>query len=122
MRRIMMGVLCAVLSLAAVGCGSLKRMEQITIQDVDLAAVKDGTYMAAQDFTLVTAEARVTVKGGRMTEVVLLKHSHGPNHGADAILPRVLDRQSLLVDAVSGSTYSSKVVLKAIEEALRKGL
>jgi uncharacterized protein with FMN-binding domain len=38
------------------------------------------------------------------------------------MLPRVIDAQSLAVDAVSGSTYSSKVVLKAIETALKKGL
>ena len=30
--------------------------------------------------------------------------------------------QSLQVDAVTGTTYSSKVVLKAIESALRQGL
>jgi uncharacterized protein with FMN-binding domain len=52
----------------------------------------------------------------------MLSHGHGPNHGADALLPRVIDAQSLAVDAVSGSTYSSKVVLKAIETALKKGL
>jgi uncharacterized protein with FMN-binding domain len=34
----------------------------------------------------------------------------------------VIEAQSLSVDAVSGSTYSSKVVLKAIELALKKGL
>ena len=59
---------------------------------------------------------------GRITDIVMLSHGHGPNHGADALLPRVIDAQSLAVDAVSGSTYSSKVVLKAIETALKKGL
>lgn len=36
----------------------------------------------------------------------------------------VVEAQSLQVDAVSGATYSSKVILKAIEDALvnqRKG-
>jgi uncharacterized protein with FMN-binding domain len=62
------------------------------------------------------------VSAGRITEIVMLSHTHGPNHGADAILPRVVEAQSLVVDAVSGSTYSSKVVRKAIEIALKKGL
>ena len=69
----------------------------------------------------VTAKVRVSVRGGRITDLQLLSHMHGPGHGADAILKRVLASQSLRVDAVSGASYSSKVVLKAIETALNQG-
>jgi len=61
------------------------------------------------------------VHGGAVTDIVLVRHFHGPDHGAEEILGRVVEAQSLRVDAVSGSTYSSKVVLAAIETALRKG-
>jgi uncharacterized protein with FMN-binding domain len=64
---------------------------------------------------------RVSVRDGRITEIKLLRHSHGPGHGADAIVDRVVASQSLRVDAVSGASYSSKVVLKAIETALNQG-
>jgi uncharacterized protein with FMN-binding domain len=67
------------------------------------------------------AKVQATMKGGRMTELKLLEHKHGPFHGADAIVAKVLDAQSLNVDAISGSTASSKVVLKAVESALLKG-
>jgi len=63
----------------------------------------------------------VTVKDGAITGIDLIRHVHGPDHGAEQILVRVMERQSLRVDAVSGSTTSSKVVLKAIESALQKG-
>jgi len=84
--------------------------------------VKDGTYEGSEKIFPVTASVRVTVSAGRISDIVMLSHSHGPNHGADAILPRVIEAQSLGVDAVSGATYSSKVVRKAVENALRKGL
>jgi uncharacterized protein with FMN-binding domain len=104
------------------GCAFIEKINKLTIESVDVKSVKDGTYEGAQDFSPVTATVRVTVSGGRITDIVMVSHGHGPNHGADALLPRVVAAQSLAVDAVSGSTYSSKVALKAIETALKKGL
>ena len=104
------------------GCEELKEIEALTIEDVDPSAVRDGDYEGFQDNKLVTARAVVSVRGGRIAGLRLTEHGHGPKHGAEAILDRVMEKQSLKVDAVSGSTSSSKVVLKAIETALRKGL
>jgi uncharacterized protein with FMN-binding domain len=121
-KRILAFLLCAAACLSLGGCAWINAMKRITVEPVDLGAVRDGTYEGSQDFTMVTADVRVTVAGGRITDIALLKHTHGPKHGADAITARVIEKQSLEVDAVSGSTYSSKVVLKAIETALKKGL
>ncbi len=41
---------------------------------------------------------------------------------AEIITDKVIDTQSLQVDAISGATYSSKTILKAIENALKKGI
>jgi uncharacterized protein with FMN-binding domain len=103
------------------GCAFIEKINKITIDTTAARNVKDGTYEGSQSAFPVTAAVRVTVSGGRITDIVMLSHGHGPNHGADAILPRVIAAQGLGVDAVSGSTYSSKVVLKAIETALKKG-
>jgi hypothetical protein len=62
------------------------------------------------------------VKTGAITAITVLDHSHGPGHGSDAIIDRVIAAQSLDVDVVSGATLSSKVILKAIETALEKGM
>ena len=104
------------------GCAFVEKINKLTIDNVTVRQVKDGTYEVSENIFPVTASVRVNVSGGRITEIVMLSHGHGPNHGADAILPRVIAAQSLAVDAVSGSTYSSKVVRKAIETALKKGL
>jgi uncharacterized protein with FMN-binding domain len=103
------------------GCTFAQKIEQLTIDDIDVASVRDGTYTGTVRILPVTAKVRVTVKDGAITTIDLLRHFHGPDHGADQILGRVMAAQSLAVDAVSGSTCSSKVVLEAIEQALKKG-
>jgi uncharacterized protein with FMN-binding domain len=114
-------IACAAAVVLAGGCAFVKKIEQITIDDVDVATVKDGSYSGTVRILPVTAKVRVTVKDGAITDIVLVRHFHGPDHGAEEILDRVVKAQSLRVDAVSGATYSSKVVLEAIEAALRKG-
>ena len=113
---------CLVALVVLGGCAFVAKINKLTIDNVTVQLVKDGTYEGSENAFPVTASVRVTVSGGRITDIVMLSHGHGPNHGADAIVPRVTAAQSLAVDAVSGSTYSSKVVLKAIETALKKGL
>jgi uncharacterized protein with FMN-binding domain len=49
-----------------------------------------------------------------------VKHVNGQGKPAEVITEKVIETQSLQVDVVSGATYSSKVILKAIENALAK--
>ncbi len=112
---------CAAALVVLGGCAFSQRINSLTIEDVEVGKLSDGTYRGATRIFPVTASVRVTVSAGRIADIAMLSHMHGSDHGADAILPRVIAAQSLVVDAVSGSTYSSKVVLKAIETALKKG-
>jgi uncharacterized protein with FMN-binding domain len=64
---------------------------------------------------------RATVSGGRIASIEILKHFNGQGKPAEAIVPRVVEAQSLGVDTVSGATHSSLTILKAIENALKKG-
>jgi uncharacterized protein with FMN-binding domain len=120
-RRHRIVIACIAAVVLSGGCSFVQKIEQLTIDDVDIASVKDGEYTGSVRILPVTAKVRVTVKDGAVTDIELLRHFHGPDHGAEQILGRVMGAQSLAVDAVSGSTYSSKVVLKAIEQALKKG-
>jgi uncharacterized protein with FMN-binding domain len=97
-------------------------IKALVIAYVKPTSIMDGVYEGTQDNAPVMAKVRVEVKDGRIDSIEVLKHTHGPNKGAEAIVGRVLAAQSLEVDAVSGATLSSKVVLKAIERALDKGL
>lgn len=82
------------------------------------AEIPDGTYTGACDVGLVQAKVAVTVKQGRLEAIELLEHKNGKGAAAEVVPERVIAAQSLSVDTVSGATSSSKVILKAIENAL----
>ena len=61
---------------------------------------------------------KVFVKDHKIERIELVKHRNGKGAPAEAITGKVVEAQSLQVDAISGATYSSKVILQAIENAL----
>ncbi len=121
-RKILILLSAVFLCLALGACMSDDEVDKLVVSDVPISMLRDGAYEGEFTTTLVTAKVRVTVAAGRLESVTVLRHRHGPGHGADAIIDRVIAAQSLNVDAVSGATYSSKVVRKAVEIALKKAL
>lgn len=95
-----------------------RRFVRAAVPDVDLSKVADGTYPGSCDVFPVSVEVRVTVKGHRIAGIELVKHRNGQGTPAEAIPARIVEAQSLKVDAVSGATLSSKVILKAVQNAL----
>ena len=96
-------------------------IEAITIGDVDLSQIPDDTYTGSEDTIWVGATVEVTVNNHRITEIKL-DQRHGQGIDAEIIPDQVIEAQSLQIDVVSGSTSSSKVILKAIEKALLSSL
>jgi uncharacterized protein with FMN-binding domain len=88
----------------------------------DLAAIDDGVYRGEARRFPVLVRVEVTVAGGRITAFEILKHRNGRGRAAEVLAAEVVARQTVEIDAVSGATYSSMVILKAGENALRSGL
>ncbi len=88
------------------------------IRDIQIENIEDGAYTGGFDAKLVSAKVRVTVENGQVTDIQLLEHENGQGAAAEVIVETVIQEQSLMVDAVSGATSSSHVILKAIENAL----
>jgi len=116
--------LCAVCLLNS--CKQLKeyhqRVDAIQIENIDLQKVKDGDYTGEFDAILVKVEVLVKVRDHRITEIELVRHENGRGKPAEVITGHVMEKQSLQVDTISGATASSKVILEAIELALKQGL
>ncbi|OCA98104.1 FMN-binding protein [Clostridium beijerinckii] len=93
-----------------------KIVSEIDIKSVDLSNVHDGTYTGSFDAIFVGAEVEVTVKN-----IKLLNHKTERGKPAEVIVDDAKKKQSLHVDTISGATNSSKVILKAIENALESG-
>ncbi len=101
---------------------NLSVLASSVIEDVPLERVQDGVYVGEYSAFPVTAQVEVTVKDHALASARTLKHQHGQGSAGEAVVEKAVQRNSLQVDAVTGATYSSKVLLKAMENALRKGL
>ena len=70
----------------------------------------------------VSAKVSVTIKDHRIESIELLEHNNGQGAGAEVIPSIVVEKQTMQIDTISGATYSSKVILKAIENALQNSI
>jgi uncharacterized protein with FMN-binding domain len=88
----------------------------------DVKAVTDGVYMGKAFLLPVSVRASVAVAAGKIISIELLRHFNGQGLPAEALIPAVIKAQSLGVDVVAGATHSSLTILKALENALAKGV
>jgi uncharacterized protein with FMN-binding domain len=85
---------------------------------LDLASVEDGTYTGSEDGGMVSATVEVTVKNHIITDVTILSHKNGKGKPAEVIVNDIVANNSLEVDSISGATFSSNVIKKAVYNAL----
>lgn len=97
-----------------------QKIANIEIEDIDLSSVEDGIYEGEYDAGYIYAKVRVQMKEGKITSVELLEHRNERGIPAEAIPDTVVEKQKIDVDAVSGATNSSKVIKKAIENAVNQ--
>ena len=98
------------------------KVDALTFDEIDLTKVEDGVYEGQCDTGVVRARVQVTVRDHRLESIELLEHENGRGAPAEAILDQMVEEQTTAVDAVSGATCSSKVIRKAVENALSAGL
>jgi uncharacterized protein with FMN-binding domain len=115
---VLIGAVFAVSRIISSIDANLEHLSDTRISDVDLSKIADGTYAGSYKQFPISAEVKVTVKDHIITEIDLVKHDSGQGKPAEIILGKVVETQSLQVDAVTGATYSSMVILKAVENAL----
>ena len=97
---------------------NLKQLALSEISDVNLTAAEDGIYIGSYLVSPISAEVRVTINNHTIVDIELLNHDNVQGQGAEIIPKNVIGAQSLKIDSVSGATYSSKVILKAIQNAI----
>ncbi|MDR2758783.1 MAG: FMN-binding protein [Spirochaetaceae bacterium] len=88
----------------------------------DLNYKADGTYRGEYDLsgTPVKVTVDVHTENARITGIEIVRHLCSPiGKKAEKITARIIEEQSLQVDAISGATGSSKAILKAVEAALK---
>lgn len=94
----------------------------LEIQNIDLTEISDGTYTGSYDCYRWSNKVKVTVMEHRITSIQALKIQDGRESLVKTLTQKILDQQSVDVDAVSGATASSNGYLKAVEIALKNAV
>lgn len=97
-------------------------VKNMTFENIKLSDIKDGTYIGNCNVNLISAKVEVVVNSGKITNINILEHKNERGQKAEKVIDEVLNEQKIDVDAISGATNSSKVIKKAIEDALKQGL
>lgn len=106
--------------IAAVAFLGKGQTEQITIQNVDLQQVSDGTYIGTYSAFRFTNIVEVTVENHTITNIEVLKTQR--EDLSCKLAEEVISQQNPAVDTVSAATLDTKAFLKAIENALKQGV
>ncbi len=87
-------------------------------------AMKDGTYTGSGMGYNDDITVKVTVSGGKITDIVIVGSDDDEPYftNARAVIARILSSQTTNVDVVSGATYSSKGIMAAVSDALQKAV
>lgn len=109
-----------------------QQLKALIIEDVDFTRLRNGTYVgeyAGTNGNSRNATVEVTISGGKITKITILKGALDSDGNSvaltggmtiDGLFQKVLESESLQVDAISGATITSKAHLKALENALKQ--
>lgn len=93
-------------------------ISEISLSGIEVSSIKDGTYEGAYDAGYIYAKVQVRVRDGRIKDIKIVEHRNERGARAEQITNDIIERQKTNVDAVSGATNSSRVIEKAVENAL----
>jgi len=97
-------------------------MAPIRGAEIEEEKLADGVYEGSYRHGPNRAKVRVKISQGKIVDIELIKHfaSWKGDKANDIIPQRIIAEQSTAVDAVSGATNSSRVIMNAVQKALEK--
>ena len=88
---------------------------------LDPAKLADGTFKGSYRGGPNKAIVEVTIKDHSIVNIKIIQHQAWKGKKAEeTIVERIIARQSTRVDAVSGATNSSRVIMNAVQLAIEK--
>ena len=83
--------------------------------------LKDGVYEGSYRGGPNKASVEVTIENNNIIDILIVEHWTLKGKSAELIVPgRIIENQSTDVDAVSGATNSSIVIMNAVQRAVEK--
>jgi len=116
-RLIGRGVACILLAILYAGCAATPMIGGPLEQRKLKAGTYEGVYRGGPNKAVVM----VTIKDNRIVHIEMVEHWELWGKEAESLtLKRIIEQQSTLVDAVSGATNSSLVIMNAVQRAVEK--
>ena len=111
-------IFAAWLVLSSAGCQIAPLMGTPVVSEGLIDGVYEGEYRKGINNVVV----KVTIADGRITDIELVKHfASWIGNNANTVIPaKIVEQQSTRVDAVSGATNSSRVIMNAVQKAVEK--
>lgn len=105
------------------GTMGLKDIQNLAIEEVNLSSIPDGTFKGSFHKSRWNHDVEVTVNDNVITAIkntnkLSSKHQ---KEIVDTAINRIITKQSLRIDVVSGASVNTKAFQKAVESALLKG-
>ena len=90
-------------------------------EPIDRRKLKDGIYEGSYKGGPNKASVKVTIKHHSIVNIEIIEHQAWKGKKAEMpIVERIIASQSTKVDAVSGATNSSRVIMNAVHKAIEK--
>ena len=93
-------------------------LDGVELSPVEIASLEDGIYPGQVDAGIIRVALEVTMRGGRIERIMLLEHRNGRGRAGEGVLDAIIAGQETVVDTISGATYSSIVIMDAVQRAL----
>lgn len=96
------------------------KLDLLSIRSLADATLRDGRYTTTALGYAGDMDIAVTVRKGRIADI-RVKHQEKIDQGACHIIPqRIIEKQSLQVDAISGATVTTSAIIDGTLQCLRK--
>lgn len=95
----------------------------IEVMDAPLSGLRDGTYQGEAAGFAGRIATEVVVEDGRIMDIRVMEHNESKGWYEEVfrkIPGRIIEKQRLRADVVSGATKTSKGLVKSIESAIKK--
>ncbi len=94
---------------------------QLAINDIDLLSLNDGVYRGKYNVGRWSNEVEVEIKDHRIRQITLLKDVRFSRPEViNELFDRIINKQTLQVEVVTGASVTSKAYLKSMEQALKQ--
>ncbi len=95
------------------------KIRNLPVSAIDLNSINNGDYEGNFCYSRFCYKVKVTVAENKIAQIEVLNNRKTEYaEKALSIINKIIESQSLQVDAISGATISSKCIIKAVENAL----